>query len=333
MTSNFSPSLIDEYQAQFTNPTAGPSPFVKLSASTERGFMHDLEMLDLDSVAALRSRPAMQWLRRNFNLLRGASSRLNLERAWTDILMVMYAEERGGITEAEQRVGELFLEHFAKALELSRAFGVLRSRFSGVLTALDRFHVGVFILAPSGAVVIRNAEAERIVDARDGISISRDGHLRPSDESLRGELKAAIERAVHTSQAGDNCAETVFDLPRRSGEASYFVEVSPVREDGEIEKQFRGALVFIVDPAKTDVVSTRGMQSLYGLTDTESEVCRLVAEGLGTEEVAEARNVTRETVRNYIKQVLRKTGVQNRAQLVRLALKVNLPIDPESGGL
>jgi len=37
----------------------------------------------------------------------------------------------------------LFLDHFAKTMELSRSFSVLKSRFGGVLTALDRFHIGI----------------------------------------------------------------------------------------------------------------------------------------------------------------------------------------------
>jgi DNA-binding CsgD family transcriptional regulator len=53
----------------------------------------------------------------------------------------------------------------------------------------------------------------------------------------------------------------------------------------------------------------------------------LIAEGLGTGDIADTQNLTRETVRTYVKRILEKTGTKNRAQLVRLALTVNLPID------
>ncbi|MCK5167724.1 MAG: helix-turn-helix transcriptional regulator, partial [Rhodospirillaceae bacterium] len=83
----------------------------------------------------------------------------------------------------------------------------------------------------------------------------------------------------------------------------------------------------VIDPGKTDMVSTEGMQALYQLTGAESEICRLVAEGLETNDMADSKNITGETVRSHIKKIMQKTGVNNRSQLVRLALTVNLPID------
>ena len=85
--------------------------------------------------------------------------------------------------------------------------------------------------------------------------------------------------------------------------------------------------MFLIDPMRTDVVSTEGMQALFNLTGAESDTCRLIAEGLGTDDIADVQNLTRETVRTYVKRILEKTGTKNRAQLVRLALTVNLPID------
>ena len=66
---------------------------------------------------------------------------------------------------------------------------------------------------------------------------------------------------------------------------------------------------------------------LYQLTGAESEICKLIAQGMETNHMAEAKNITGETVRSHVKKILQKTGVNNRSQLVRLALSVNLPID------
>ncbi len=91
-------------------------------------------------------------------------------------------------------------------------------------------------------------------------------------------------------------------------------------------------MMLVIDPMHTDVVSTEGMQALYNLTGAESDTCRLIAEGLGTGDIADAQNLTLETVRTYVKRILEKTGTKNRVQLVRLALPVNLPIDELDGG-
>lgn len=328
VTSNFmeyAPSVLADFNERFgADEQEG---YNKMALDPKREFVSAMETLSIDD-CEYNELPAVKWLNENFNICHRAASCLNLERIWTDLIAVQFPNDRGPITDHERETGSLFLGHFAKSIELGRAFGVLKSRFDGVLTALDRFHIGIFVLSPNGSVVVKNLEADRLLDSGDGISLSRDGQLHPTDDGQRAELKDAITKAVHTAQAQHNRAESLLKLSRRSGDDPYLVEVAPIRDQGEIESQFNGCLVFVIDPTKTDVVSTEGMQTLYGLTNSESEICKLVAEGFETDEVADVRNLTRETVRTYIKKILQKTGVNNRSQLVRLALNVNLPIDP-----
>jgi len=292
----------------------------------KRGFVSDKELLGISHEEHIQ-RPDIRWLEEHYNVRHRAVSCLNTQRIWSDMIVVQHSNDREQITDHEKEIGRYFLDHFAKTIELSRAFGVLKSRFDGVLTALDRFHIGIFVLSPNGSVVVKNLEADRILDAGDGLALSRDGYLQPAGDGERGEMKEIITRAVSTAQAQDNRAEQLMTIARRSGDDPYLVEVSPIRDRGEIESAFKGALVFVIDPNKTDVVSTEGMQTLYQLTGAESEICKLIAEGMETDDIADVRKNTRETVRTYIKQILQKTGVNSRSQLVRLALNVNLPID------
>ena len=320
----------EEYRNMVSANSGYQSPFANLTVNPKRAFVRDMDMLELDSVEKYAQRPMIQWLDRNYGVFHGAASCLNLERAWTDILFLMFPNDRGPITPAELNTCNFFLDHFAKCTELGRAFNVLKGRFNGALAALDRYHIGIFVLSANGSVVLKNVEANRLVDAGDGLTLTRTGKLHPMDDGHSAALNDAIAKAIHTAHAEHSCAETVLPLSRRSGDDPYLVEVSPICDNDELESQFKGCLVFVIDPTKTDVVSTEGMQVLFSLTKSESEVCRLVALGLETDDIADARNLTRETVRNYIKQVLHKTGTKNRSQLVRLALNVNLPIDPAS---
>ncbi len=326
LTSNYNPTTMAEYNERFgAEENYG---YAKMALDPKRGFVADMEVMGLTSVEKHQQTPAVQWLIENENVRHRAASCLNLQRVWTDIIAVQYHKDRGPISADEKKTGTVFLGHFAKAMELGRSFGVLKSRFGGVLTALDRFHIGIFVLSPNGAVVVKNREADRILDAHDGLSLSREGYLHATNNTESGELKAIIARAISTAQAQDNRAESLMTLARASASDPYLVEVAPIRDHDEIESQFKGCLVFVIDPAKSDVVSTEGMQALYQLTDAESEMSGLLAQGLTTDEMADSRNITRGTARQYIKQILQKAGVNNRAQLVRLALTVNLPIDP-----
>jgi len=320
--------LVEEYNAEFAKYDQ-PSAF-RLLGSPDRGFVSEFELSGISSMDEYLNHPPVKWNREFLNITHRAASRLNVHSIWSDAITLHFSSNRGEITEHEKETGAFFLDHFAKAVELGRSFGVLKSRFDGVLSALDRFHIGIFVLSPNGSVVVKNVEADRILDAGDGVSLTRDVRMQASDDVERGQLNDAIARAVSTACAEDNKAETRMTLTRRSEAEPYMVEVMPMRDRNEMESPFRGALVFVIDPVKTDVVSAEGLQQIYGLSKSESEVCKLLAEGLETDEIADARNFSLETVRSYVKQVLQKTGVNNRAQLVRRALNVNLPIDPPS---
>lgn len=68
----------------------------------------------------------------------------------------------------------------------------------------------------------------------------------------------------------------------------------------------------VVDPDRTDFVSTEGLRVPYQLTAVETDVCRMMAEGLGNDKIADTRNLTRESTRTYIKRILQKTGTGKR---------------------
>jgi DNA-binding CsgD family transcriptional regulator len=287
----------------------------------------DTEILYDEEVPA-RERSTLKFLYERFGIAHRAAARLNRDGAWLGALSLHYHERHGPMTEAEATTAGLFLPHIAKIVEVTRPFMVLKSRFQAVMAALDRFHVGVFILSTTGHTILRNREADRILDLDDGLSLDRSGQPQPAHDAERRALRDAILKAAATARAEGDQAETLLALPRISGGDPFLAEVVPIRGCGiELDSGFTGAMMLVIDPMHTDVVSTEGMQALYNLTGAESDTCRLLAEGLGTGDIADAQNLTLETVRTYVKRILDKTGTKNRVQLVRLALTVNLPID------
>ncbi len=187
------------------------------------------------------------------------------------------------------------------------------ARFQAVLSALDRFHIGILFLSDKGNVILSNREAERILDLKDGLRL--DVARKPSTpfETDRRALCKVIERATATADGRDNHAETLLAVKRRPGRDALLVEVCPLRDECYgLTGSLRGAILFVIDPTHLGLVSSNGIGALYHLTSAEADVCRLLAEGYSSRDMADIRNVTPETIRS---------------QLVRLALSVNLPID------
>ncbi|NIA70458.1 helix-turn-helix transcriptional regulator [Pelagibius litoralis] len=294
------------------------------------GFHTDLDLLDFADEEQHRAFPSVRFNIEHLGIRHRAGSRLNLHDAWFDMVAVQYADDRGPMTQPEAEVGRLIVPHIAKSVEMQRTFGMLRRRYDAVVAALDHWRIGVCIVVQDGSILVTNHHADKILSERDGLQISREGRLAALGSNEGGFLQAAVHSASNTASGALDSAESLFAVNRPSGDDAYLVCVSPLGDDGgELEPGFTGALVAIIDPTETESISTAGMGEIYNLTETEQQVCRLLAEGYKSDDIAEIRSLQLETVRSYVKSILAKTRTHSRADLVRLAVLLNPPIDDD----
>lgn len=216
------------------------------------------------------------------------------------------------------------------ALEIAHPVAPIEQRFRAVLDAFDHMHLGVMILSSYGAVVCRNLAAQRILEQNDGLYLDAARGLASPHAPTQAHLAHALEASSYTAGAEpDSHAGALVPVPRKSGEAPYLVEFTPLSDEfGGTGEGFRGAMAFLIDPSDATRFSTRGLKALYTLTDAESEICGLIVDGLTNQEIAVARHVSPETVKSHVHTLLKKTGTANRSALVRLAVTVSIPSDP-----
>ncbi|MCP5410165.1 MAG: helix-turn-helix transcriptional regulator [Chromatiaceae bacterium] len=265
---------------------------------------------------------------RRFGIRALAAARLNETNAWFDYIALQYDSKHGPMKPEQMQSLAILLPHLAKAMEISRPMTLLERRFNAVLEALDRFHIGVVILTERGQKVLANAAAQLILDLRDGIMLDSTGVLRISktDDHLR--FKHALAQANATAHSKGTSCSTLLTVTRGSGRDPYLLEVVPITDiKNDIDKHFRGCILYMIDPAEPRHVSIDGMKEIYRLSDAEVSVCQLLIDGHTNPEMATIRGVSAETIKTQLRSLMNKTGTDNRVHLVRLALSVNLPID------
>jgi DNA-binding CsgD family transcriptional regulator len=275
--------------------------------------------------------PSVRFLR-DLHLYHRVAVRPCAHGGWKDALTVLFDDRRDGIQPEEARRLALLVPHLARAIEVQRPFQMLMRRFSGVLAALDRLGIGVLVLREPGEVVIANHEAERILDANDGVSRRAGARIAAADPEADTRLRSAVCRAGRAARLEDRGSSMTIELPRRSGGDPYLADVAPLRDDGaEMGAAFSGVLLTLIDPEHREMVSIHGLARSYGLTPVETLVCRLLAQGLTLREIAESRGVSTDTIKSQSRAIYAKTNTRNRRELVRRALSIVPPLVDREG--
>ena len=283
--------------------------------SEELGYQKPLDQL-----------PLVRLTKKLVGLERSVALRLNATPIWFDGLTLHFKAGRGNITDDETAISQIFLPHLAKSVEMSRPFLLLKKRFNAILSVIDRLQIGIVITNQAAEIITCNREAEELLAADNGLSQSRKKILGARSGKLQTILAQQIFAAANTKNPAS--FEAVISMPKRAGELPLLLEIFPLGNlVGEIDRLFMGAAIFITDPDKKEIISTKGMEKLFGLTKAESNICELITSGFRAEDVAEERNATLHTVRSQIKSLFQKTTTSSQVDLVRLALKVNLPVE------
>lgn len=98
---------------------------------------------------------------------------------------------------------------------------------------------------------------------------------------------------------------------------------STVRGEGAIPTDVLGRLLDQVGRLHAEVLAPRGVH-LNGLTDRETEVLRLVAEGLETAEIAQRLCWSQRTIKGVMHDVTMRLHLRNRAHAVAYAVRQGL---------
>lgn len=307
----FQAELLDAYMSLFAGFERNEQlRFNEIAAAEDRiELVRDQQLFDHEDT---RTSQANVQALGNFGIGYRAFALLDKDNRSRYRFSIQQSRRHGALSEAEERMLQNILPHMAKALQLGRPFVEREASHEGLLTAMSKLGIGIAILDARGREVFANDEHSRQCDVLDTFHKTSEGHLRmnANGDSVR------LNRLL-----GDMLAHGAFGArPRR--EAIPFdgggqlgaicLEISP-RPEG-------GVILYSYDTTRPISVDAGILRQVFGLTDAETEVLTLVAEGFTNPEIAERRGRSAATINVQLKSLLAKTDCANRTQLARLML-------------
>lgn len=188
---------------------------------------------------------------------------------------------------------------------------------AGVVAQLrQRPEITIVGSAPESAVAILITDCVDEIATRELRAMHKDGHPRLmlvattiDDNALVAAAEAGVAGLLRRSDASaDTMVRTIIKVA--SG-------------DGEIPPDLLGRLLEQVGRLQRQVLAPRGL-TFTGLTPRETEVLRLVADGLDTSEIASRMCYSERTVKNVLHDLTSRLQLKNRTHAVAYAVREGL---------
>ncbi|MDZ7753838.1 MAG: LuxR C-terminal-related transcriptional regulator [Gammaproteobacteria bacterium] len=178
----------------------------------------------------------------------------------------------------------------------------------------------VLVLDRQGRVIFMNRAARQLVT--DGDALQLEG-LEPvaAFRGARRGLAVAINRIIVGEVDGERPhGGATLQLPRQSGRRPLNIMLTRLPASQPFA---RGgvAAIFITDPERIPPSTEDLLADLYNLTRREAALARDLMNGITVEEHARSRQVSINTTRTHLRNLLRKTHTRRQGELAALLLR------------
>jgi DNA-binding CsgD family transcriptional regulator len=234
-------------------------------------------------------------------------------------------------TQKQRPFSELEKEGFARlsrtlsaTAALAKAMGFAAS--GAILQALEVGGSAALLINRHGEVVQMTRSAERML-VGDPRVINR--RLTSRDAAATTAFDQALRQLVWL-RWGPVLAPAVV-LPRRGRRPllAYPVRISTLSANPFSDCR---ALVILIDLGLRKPLSEETLRSAFRLTEAESRVAARLGSGYGVDDVAEQLQLSTETIRTQIKNILGKTDTHRQAELVALIGALLVSADERTPG-
>jgi len=216
--------------------------------------------------------------------------------------------------------------HLRQAFEIQRQL-LGRQLENGLYReALETPDTAVFLIARNGRIAHMNKAAGSLLENRRVLYLDPWRTLRAQDRDADRILTAALA-AISDGRVGGLYNTSLRSPDRPDPYLARIVPFRPSAEQTDITAEFLAfelpvALLTVVDPTRDRHPIRDALQTHYRLTPAEIRLAEALFRGETLREFAEARGRSFNTVRNQLKSVFAKTGINRQSELVALIARL-----------
>lgn len=186
-------------------------------------------------------------------------------------------------------------------------------------STLDRLTVATFIVGGKGQIICLNRTADNLLQDSDHIYLNNNELMLKSHNDNK-QLNILIQKALSFHQQKPE--GTYVDALRLSYDSDMGILVRSVSSSRLHQSDASPCVIIYIDQSDVqEVPQAKFISQLFGLTPSEAALAILLFQGYTLIESAKVLEITENSVRTYIKNVFKKTGVSRQTDLVRLILK------------
>ena len=175
------------------------------------------------------------------------------------------------------------------------------------------YQIGVAVFEAGGALVWCNPAATKLLNGRLGFAEGPTGGLVVRDRKANAPFAAFVAETSHHTVAEVFCLDNGPDDVVICGE--HFV--SPWGEN------YVGLRIYTTEDIRRFPLADLGIK--YSLTSAEQRILKDLLTGLKADDIAEAREISVETVRTHVRRLYAKMNVSSREGLFFTALQYRAP--------
>ena len=269
-----------------------------------------------------------EWLSRYGPLLCATGFVIGRNGERQTVLEVRYSEFR---EKQVRKKATVVLEALAPSIVRAARIVKLRERHplenEYVASLLEVISLPAFIVDPEGRVSNHNTRAEVMSEKQNALFISADQFLHAASPDAEDQLKNLIGRM----STGRKFSSEVLALKKSDGEGTFFVAATLLDNGNtaghvacfEISRRSRvRILLTALDEAEPLSLSPEALWQAFRLSRAESQLAIALLEGKTIGECAQMYRVSKQTLRNQLTSVMRKTATHRQPQLVALLTRL-----------